>query len=180
MRAHLLLPLVFVCMPANADLRQAIDAAATDVEENVIVWRRDIHQHPELANRETRTAELVAKHLRALGHRRARPESRTPAWSACCKGGKPGPVVALRADMDALPVTEQIGPAVRVDGEGDVSRAGGRRDARLRARQPRRDAAWARRDGARGYAGASFRVRSSSSSSRPKKGRRRARKAARP
>src|SRR3546814_18355527 len=69
-------------------------------------WRRDFHAHPELSNREERTAGKVAEHLRALGL-----ELRTGiahhGVTAIIRGGKPGPKIALRADMDALPVTER-------------------------------------------------------------------------
>jgi len=83
------------------------DRHARDIEEKVIAWRRDIHQHPELSNREFRTAALVAEHLESLGM-----EVRTgiahTGVVAVLRGGKPGPVVGLRADMDALPVTEAV------------------------------------------------------------------------
>jgi amidohydrolase len=88
-------------------LSAEIDRLAGGVEPKVIAWRRDIHQHPELGNREVRTAKLVADHLQSLGL-----EVRTGvAYTgvvAVLRGGKPGPVVALRADMDALPVTEEV------------------------------------------------------------------------
>jgi len=78
------------------------------VEDQVIEWRRDIHEHPELSNRETRTAALVAEHLRALGFDEVETGIAHTGVVGILKGGKPGPVVALRADMDALPVTEQV------------------------------------------------------------------------
>ena len=98
--------------PATAALPEAtlaaIDTRAEAVEPKLIAWRRDIHQHPELGNAEHRTAALVAAHLRKLGL-----EVRTGVAGTgvvgVLKGGKPGPVVALRADMDALPVAEQTG-----------------------------------------------------------------------
>lgn len=76
------------------------------VESKVIAWRRDLHQHPELGNRETRTAEIIAKHLRSLGLEVTTGVGKTGVVGIL-KGGQPGPVVALRADMDALPVTER-------------------------------------------------------------------------
>ena len=74
-------------------------------QAKVVAWRRDIHQHPELSNREVRTSKLVAAHLKSLGL-----DVETYANTGVVgllKGGQPGPTVALRADMDALPVTEQ-------------------------------------------------------------------------
>lgn len=82
-----------------------LDSLAETVESKVIDWRRDLHANPELSNQEFRTAALVAKHLESLGM-----EVRTgiahTGVAALLKGGQPGPIVALRADMDALPVTE--------------------------------------------------------------------------
>ena len=91
-----------------ADDRQAriIDAAAA-VDPQVIAWRRDLHQHPELSNREVRTAKLVADHLRALGFDEVHTGIAHAGVVGVLKGGKPGGVVALRADMDALPVEER-------------------------------------------------------------------------
>ena len=88
-------------------LDAAIDAAAGRLEPKVIAWRRDIHQHPELGNREFRTSKLVADHLRALGIAVQDKVAHTGVIGVL-KGGRPGPVVALRADMDALPVTEEV------------------------------------------------------------------------
>ena len=73
----------------------------------VVAWRRDIHEHPELGNRETRTAALVAAQLRALGLE-VRTGVATTGVVGVLRGGKPGPSIALRADMDALPVTEEV------------------------------------------------------------------------
>jgi len=84
-----------------------VDSAARAIEPKVISWRRDIHQHPELSNREVRTSKLVAGHLKKLGLP-VRTGIAHTGLSAVLKGGKPGPVIALRADMDALPVTEQV------------------------------------------------------------------------
>lgn len=96
-----------VTLGDEAEISSAsLDRLASMIEADVIAWRRDIHANPELSNREFRTAALVAKHLESLGM-----EVRTgiahTGVAALLKGGKPGPVVALRADMDALPVVEQ-------------------------------------------------------------------------
>src|SRR3989449_278690 len=84
-----------------------VDRRVPQVVEKVVAWRRDIHAHPELSNRETRTADLVAQHLRSLGIEVTTGVARTGVGGVL-RGGKPGPVVALRADMDALPVTEEV------------------------------------------------------------------------
>jgi amidohydrolase len=76
------------------------------LEPKLIAWRRDIHQHPELSNREFKTAEKVAAHLKTLGLEVKTNVGHTGVIGIL-KGGKPGPVIALRADMDALPVTER-------------------------------------------------------------------------
>jgi amidohydrolase len=90
------------------DLEQEIRQRAAQIEDNLIAWRRDIHEHPELGEQETRTAALVAAHLSSLGLEVKTEVARTGVV-AILKGGKPGPVVALRADMDALPVKEPEG-----------------------------------------------------------------------
>ena len=87
----------------NAAISQKIQA----LEPKVVAWRRDIHQNPELGNREFRTAKLVADHLRSLGIEVQEKVAHTGVVGIL-RGGKPGPVVLLRADMDALPVTERV------------------------------------------------------------------------
>jgi amidohydrolase len=89
-------------------LEAEVRARAGAVEEKVIQWRRDIHQHPELAGQETRTSQLVAEHLRGLGLEVRTGLARTGVVGVL-RGGKPGRTVALRADMDALPVKEPNG-----------------------------------------------------------------------
>jgi len=86
---------------------ESLDEAARAVEPRLIAWRRDLHQHPELSNREFRTAKLVAEHLRGLGLEVREGIAHTGV-AAVLRGGRPGPTIALRADMDALPVTEQV------------------------------------------------------------------------
>jgi amidohydrolase len=95
--------------PAQASsLTAQIDAATAAIEAQVIAWRRDFHEHPELGNREFRTAEIVATHLRALGLDEVRTQVAHTGVVGLLKGALPGPVVALRADMDALPVKEEV------------------------------------------------------------------------
>ena len=89
------------------NIAERIDKAAAKTEPKVIACRRDIHEHPELGNREIRTSKLIVDRLKELGI-----ETRTPIAHTgvvgILKGGKPGKVVGLRADMDALPVAEQV------------------------------------------------------------------------
>jgi amidohydrolase len=93
---------------AASSIAALIDAAALKVEAQVIAWRRDFHANPELGNREFRTADIVAKHLRSLGLDEVRTEVAHTGVVGLLKGALPGPVVALRADMDALPVAEEV------------------------------------------------------------------------
>lgn len=85
-----------------------VAAAAKAVQPKVVAWRRDIHEHPELGNQEVRTAALIAKELKALGLEVRENVGKTGVVGIL-RGGKPGKVVALRADMDALPVAEKTG-----------------------------------------------------------------------
>ncbi len=89
-------------------LDSALNAAADRLEPKVIAWRRDLHRNPELGNREVRTAGIVASHLRALGFDEVHEKVAYTGVVGVLKGGLPGPVVALRADMDALPVAEEV------------------------------------------------------------------------
>ena len=109
MRLFLLVLISFQFVIAGAqtpNYRPAITAAAEKIDPKVVSWRRDIHEHPELGNREIRTAELIATHLKSLGIEVTTGVGKTGVVGIL-KGGKPGPVIALRADMDALPVTER-------------------------------------------------------------------------
>ncbi|MEO7478208.1 MAG: amidohydrolase, partial [Lysobacteraceae bacterium] len=93
-----------VCASDNSDLSAQW---TTKMTPQVLAWRRDLHQHPELSNREFRTSALVAKQLQALGLEVKTNVAHTGVV-ALLKGGKPGPRLAIRADMDALPVTEEV------------------------------------------------------------------------
>lgn len=104
---HTALALVLAACVAGtahaADTTQLVQGALPQVT----AWRRDIHQHPELSNRETRTSALVAAQLKKLGLEVHTGIAHTGVVGIL-KGGKPGPRLAIRADMDALPVTEEV------------------------------------------------------------------------
>ena len=97
--------LSFQLFAQESNYSELISQKANLIEPKVIAWRQDIHQNPELGNREFRTAELVAKHLKSLGIEVKTNVAHTGVVGIL-KGDKPGPVLALRADMDALPVEE--------------------------------------------------------------------------
>jgi amidohydrolase len=107
MRFALLAFLLAAPAAAQSTLAAEIDRRAKDVDAQVLAWRRDFHEHPELSNREQRTGKIVADYLKSLGMEVRYPVASTGVV-AVLKGGRPGPVVALRADMDALPVTEEV------------------------------------------------------------------------
>ena len=96
----------------NTLIKTRIDQMAVAIEPKVVAWRRDFHQNPELGNRELRTAGKIAAHLHALGIEVQTGVGKTGVVGLL-KGGKPGPVVALRADMDGLPVTERVNLAFK-------------------------------------------------------------------
>jgi amidohydrolase len=104
----LLMPPAYTQASQPSPLEAEVRKRAAAVEQKVIAWRRDIHQHPELGDQEKRTAGLVAGHLRSLEMDVRTGVARTGVVGIL-KGGQPGPTVALRADMDALPVTEPAG-----------------------------------------------------------------------
>jgi amidohydrolase len=111
--------LLTLAQGASADVTGAeLDAAAAALESRVVEWRRDFHRHPELANRELRTSARVAEHLRGLGL-----EVRTgiahTGVVAVIEGKLPGPTILLRADMDALPVTERTDVPFRSTATGE-------------------------------------------------------------
>ena len=104
-RLSALLLCVFITLPIFA--QASLEALIDDIEPAVIEWRRDFHQNPELSNREFRTAAIVADHLSSLGIEVEIEVAHTGVVGTLT-GAHPGPVVALRADMDALPVKERV------------------------------------------------------------------------
>lgn len=107
---RLVLPvLLFFSVLSSAqknNLKKQVDESVAAIENQCINWRRDLHEHPELGNREYRTAGIISAHLKKLGLEVTDSIAHTGVL-AVLKGGKPGPVIALRADIDALPVTER-------------------------------------------------------------------------
>src|SRR5215204_1113608 len=107
----ILLAASFISLPAqkksNPDIVDKINTAADKIEQKCIAWRRDIHEHPELGNNEHRTAKLIADHLRSLGIEVKEGVGKTGVVGVL-KGAKPGPCIALRADMDGLPIVERV------------------------------------------------------------------------
>lgn len=102
----LLLVLLIAQSGFATDMSAVIDAAADKVMPKVILWRRHLHQYPELSNREVKTAKYVEGHLRKLGLEVRTGVAKTGVVGIL-KGSQPGPVIGLRADMDGLPVTER-------------------------------------------------------------------------
>ncbi|WP_299336364.1 amidohydrolase [uncultured Psychroserpens sp.] len=98
--------LLFLCLCSLSFSQNSIENDFSEIESKVIEWRRDFHQNPELSNREFKTAEKIAKHLRSLGIEVETGVAKTGVVGIL-KGDQPGKVVALRADIDALPVTER-------------------------------------------------------------------------
>lgn len=103
----LLVLLTFAISAFAQDRSAEINAAAERIMPKLVEWRRHLHQYPELSNRETKTAAFVEKHLRALGLEVRTGVAKT-GIVGILKGGQPGPVIGLRADMDGLPVTERV------------------------------------------------------------------------
>jgi amidohydrolase len=114
LRSSIILSLVALLVAASSSAQvdpafyTALDQQARDVEAQVISWRRHFHENPELSNREFNTGKYIAEYLKTLDLDVRYPMAKTGVV-AILKGAKPGPVIALRADMDALPVTERNG-----------------------------------------------------------------------
>ena len=106
-----LIPILLLMIAGNnasaQSIQQQIDQKSKAILPKLIEWRRHIHQNPELGNREFKTMEYIANHLKSLGLEVKTGVAKTGVV-AILKGGKPGPVVALRADIDALPIKERV------------------------------------------------------------------------
>lgn len=107
LKFSILLITLVLFMSTEAQLKERISAAIQKIEPQCIAWRRQLHQYPELGNREFKTAKLIADHLRSLGMEVQEGVAKTGVVGLL-KGGKPGPCIALRADMDGLPITEKV------------------------------------------------------------------------
>ena len=115
--------LLFSSTPVNwsGDLpMESIESLSEKVHPQMIAWRRDFHQNPELSNREFRTADIVARHLQSLGMEVETGIAHTGVVGIL-RGGKPGPVVLLRADMDGLPVEECNDLPFRSEARGEYN-----------------------------------------------------------
>ncbi len=111
-KSTLIIVLLFLYTPSNAQnenakLKEKVSVAVNNIESKCIDWRRDFHEHPELGNRETRTAGIIAAHLKKLGIQTMEGVGKTGVVGVLV-GGKPGPCIALRADIDALPIIERV------------------------------------------------------------------------
>lgn len=111
-KLYLLLPAIILSLQLVAQtdiqkLKEKAYAAVEKMESKSITWRRDFHQYPELGNRETRTASIIAAHLQKLGIETKTGIAKTGVVGIL-KGGKPGPCIALRADIDGLPIVERV------------------------------------------------------------------------
>ena len=99
-------PILAQTSPAPNPLAADVDRLSAELNPQVVAWRRDFHKNPELGNSEIRTSKIIADELRKLGFEVTTGVAKTGVVGVL-RGGRPGPVVALRSDMDALPVTEQ-------------------------------------------------------------------------
>ncbi len=100
-------PMLAQTAPAANPLAADVEKISAEINPQVVAWRRDFHKNPELGNRETRTSKIIADELRKLGFEVTTGVATTGVVGVL-RGGRPGPVVALRSDMDGLPVTEQV------------------------------------------------------------------------
>ena len=122
-KKYLFIPTILISgFLAAQDLKEKLQADLDPLMEKVIEWRHDIHEFPELGNREFRTSKKVAEHLVSLGVEVETGIAYTGVVGLI-RGGKPGPTIALRADMDALPVTEQTGLPFRFEAKNNIFRS---------------------------------------------------------
>ncbi len=121
LRRFLPIALLFTGIAYAQDFRPELDAAIRAIEPSVIEWRRDLHANPELSNREFRTAEKVARHLERLGFDRVETGIAHTGVVGTLRGSAPGPTIALRADMDGLPVREQTGLSFASEAKGEYN-----------------------------------------------------------
>ena len=108
MKVSSLFLVILISTNLSAELKSKLDRQIEELMPKVIEWRHDIHQYPELGNREFRTSKKIEEHLVSLGIEVETKIAYT-GLVGLIKGGKPGPTIALRADMDALPVEEKTG-----------------------------------------------------------------------
>ena len=110
MKSFFILVFNLLCLACFAQtdpkLQSRIDQQTKEIEPKLIEWRINFHEHPELSNRETKTGKLIAEYLKSLGMEVQYPVAKTGVVGIL-KSARPGPVVALRADMDGLPVNER-------------------------------------------------------------------------
>lgn len=117
---YIILAFSTIVQAQNSVLKTKIAQKAAALETQVIQWRRDFHQNPELGNSEFKTAEKIANYLKSIGIQVQTGVAKTGVVGIL-KGGKPGPVVALRADMDALPVKERVNLPFASKAEGEYN-----------------------------------------------------------
>ncbi|MEI9943836.1 MAG: amidohydrolase [Chitinophagaceae bacterium] len=98
---------LLISLTIQAQVKEKVTVAIDKIETQSIAWQKQIHEHPELGNREFKTGKMVADHLRKLGLEVKEGVAKTGVV-AILRGGKPGPCIALRADMDALPIIEKV------------------------------------------------------------------------
>jgi amidohydrolase len=103
------------------DIKADLEESLAAVESKVIAWRHDLHEHPELSNREFRTSGVVADHLRSLNFDEVKTGVAHTGVVGTLVGGRPGPVIALRADMDGLPVLERTGSPFASTARGEYN-----------------------------------------------------------
>lgn len=111
-------------LSSGDEVVRRVEELSKQAAPEVVQWRRDFHAHPELSNREERTARVVAEQLRKIGVEEIKTGVARHGVVALIRGGKPGPTVALRADMDALPIQEQTGLPFASQNEGVMHACG--------------------------------------------------------